>query len=131
MQGLLTVKPDSPYVRRIAPVLEKKKRLGVDSWGGSTAYLAPVLKPLEDLVAAEFPESPGARPYPWGAKQRIGRLVRNILLAELMVPEFGACFAGVDSAQAEALASSFDFDACDRNAQLAEVVRAHTGAAAG
>lgn len=129
MQGLLTVKPDSPYVQRIASVLEKKKRLGVDSWGGSQEYLRPVLQPLEDLVAKEFPESPGARPYPWGAKQRIGRLVRNILLAELMVPEFGECFRGVGSVEAEVLASSFDFAQCDRNTQLAEVVRSYTGTA--
>ena len=29
--------PDSAYLRRIAPVLEKKQRLGVDSWGSTDA----------------------------------------------------------------------------------------------
>ena len=128
MQGLATVRADSPYVRRIASVLEKKKRLGVDSWGGSQEYLRPALKPLEDLVAKEFPETPETKSYPWGAKQRIGRLVRNILLAELMLPEFGECFRGVDAGEAEVLAASFDFGSCELNSELASVVRSYAGA---
>ena len=39
LQGLVHADPGSAYLRRLAPVLEKKARLGVDSWG-STARIA-------------------------------------------------------------------------------------------
>jgi hypothetical protein len=64
LQGLVTVPPDSPYARRIADVLAKKKRLGTDAWGGTDRRIRHVLAPLEDLVAAEFPDF---NPYPGGS----------------------------------------------------------------
>ena len=35
LQGVVSASPESPYMRRIAPVLEKKARLGVDAWGST------------------------------------------------------------------------------------------------
>jgi endoglucanase len=120
LQGLVTVRPGSPYVRRIAPVLEKKRRLGTDSWGGSDAGVRHVLEPIEKLFAAEFPDF---APYPWGARQWIARVVRQILLAEPLVEEFGRCFEGVNAAETAELADSFAFAACDRNERIAGLLR--------
>ncbi|ADB31179.1 glycoside hydrolase family 5 [Kribbella flavida DSM 17836] len=122
LQGLVHARPDSPYLQRIAPFLEKKKRLGADSWGGNDAGVRHVLAPIEQLFAEEFPEYD---PFPWGRRQWIAVLVRNILLAEPLVDQYAACFEGVTPAEAETLADSFSFPNCTRRTPLADLLRAH------
>jgi endoglucanase len=119
LQGLVTVRPDSPYVRQIAGVLAKKRRLATDSWGGDDRQIRHLLDPIEQFVAEEFPDF---NPYPWGARRWIARIVREIVLGEPLVEEFGRCFAGLSPAAAAGLAGSFAFAACDRNARLAALV---------
>lgn len=121
MQGLAVVPASSPYVTRIAGILEKKNRLGTDSWGGSDRNVRHVLEPLEKLVASEFPDF---NPYPWGQGRWISRLIREILLAEPLVEEFAACFDGISVPEATKLAESFAFGSCSLNSRLADVVRA-------
>ncbi|HEY2508709.1 MAG TPA: glycoside hydrolase family 5 protein [Streptosporangiaceae bacterium] len=116
LQGVVSARSDSPYVQRIAAVLAKKERLATDSWGGDDRQIRYLLDPIEKLVAAEFPNF---SPYPWGPRQWIGRIVREILLGEPMAEEFGNCFAGVSPAAAAELAESFAFAACQRNERLA------------
>ncbi|HEX6451687.1 MAG TPA: cellulase family glycosylhydrolase [Trebonia sp.] len=120
LQGLMTVPPDSPYARRIGGVVAKKKRLGTDAWGGSDRHVRDVLEPLEKLVAAEFPDFD---PYPWGQRRWISRLIREILLAEPLVEEFAACFAGVSPAEAGELAESFAYPNCQPNERIAALLR--------
>ena len=50
--------PDSAYLRRIAPVLEKKARLGVDSWGSTDAGVRDILEPIERLFQRGVPRLP-------------------------------------------------------------------------
>lgn len=64
LQGLVYARPDSAYLRRIAPVLEKKTRLGADSWGGSDRQVRQLLDPIEDSSTAS---SPGSTPSPGDA----------------------------------------------------------------
>ncbi|RZS79006.1 aryl-phospho-beta-D-glucosidase BglC (GH1 family) [Motilibacter rhizosphaerae] len=125
LQGVVTARPDSAYLQRIAPVLEKKRRLGVDRWGGSDRGIRHVLEPLERLFEEEFPDF---TPFPWGQKHWIGVLVRSVMLSEPMVDEFAACFAGVGPDEAERLARSFALDQCDVREGLAAVLRAQPGA---
>jgi endoglucanase len=120
MQGLATARPGSPYMRRVAPVIEKKRRLGTDSWGGTDRHIRHIMEPIEDLFAEEFP---GFDPYPWGAQPWIARLVRHILLAEPLVEDFARCFAGAGPAEAAELAGSFALDNCDRSDRLAGLLR--------
>ncbi|MEO3819096.1 cellulase family glycosylhydrolase [Plantactinospora sp. B24E8] len=122
LQGLVYADPDSPYLRRIAPVLAKKKRLGADSWGGVDREVRHLLDPVEALFDEEFPDFD---PYPWGRKAWINLLVRNILLAEPLVRDFGRAFADVTPDEAETLAGSFAFDGCVRRSRLAETLRSH------
>jgi hypothetical protein len=126
LQGLTYARADSAYVRRIAPVLEKKARLGSDSWGGNDLQIRHILGPIEELFDKEFPDF---EPFPWGRRSYIQTLVRNILLAEPLVGEFGRCFDGVSPAQAEELASCFALAACERREPLAEVLRTHQAGA--
>ncbi|GAA5064216.1 hypothetical protein HNP84_006885 [Thermocatellispora tengchongensis] len=125
LQGLVRVREDSAYLRRIAPAREKKDRLGADSWGGVDTHVRHILDPIEELFDKEFP---GFQPYPWGRRGWINLLVRNILLAEPLVEDFGRCFTGVDPDEAERLAACFDFAACEPREGLAEVLREHLAA---
>ena len=68
---------------------------------------------------------PGFQPYPWGARDYIKTMVRNILLAEPLVDEFARCFAGVTPDEAAELAGCFAFDRCDRRAELIGALREH------
>jgi hypothetical protein len=118
-QGLVYTAPDSPWVQRIRPVLEKKVRLGVDTWASTDAPIRQVMAPIEELFAREYPDFD---PFPFGQKRWVDTLVRNILLAQPMAKDFGNCFAGVDNQTAIALAESFSFRNCVRNLRLADLV---------
>ena len=121
LQGLVYAPSESAYVRQIRPVLEKKARLGVDQWGSDDTKVRHLLDPIERVVEDEFPEF---HPYPWGQRRWVHTLVRHILLAEPLVDDFGACFAGLGAEEAEALADSFRFDRCTRRDRLAEILAA-------
>jgi endoglucanase len=120
VQGLVHAAPDSAWMRRVRPVLEKKQRLGVDRWATLDTHLRPVLQPLEDLVAAEFPDF---EPFPYGQRWLVHRLVRHILLAEAMVGDLAGRFVGATAADVEDLADSFGFERCVRRTQLEELLR--------
>ncbi|WP_084039903.1 glycoside hydrolase family 5 protein [Demequina sp. NBRC 110053] len=120
LQGLVSARPDSGYLTRIRPVLEKKARLGVDSWGSTDAQVRDVLDPIEDLFEREFPEF---APYPWGAKRWIHGHVRHVMLAEAMVDEFARAFAGVTPDEAESLAQDFSLERCQVRTRLARILQ--------
>ncbi|GAA3640324.1 hypothetical protein GCM10022200_24960 [Microbacterium awajiense] len=120
LQGVVTVDPGSDYIRRIAPVVEKKDRLGVDSWGSTDAGVRKILEPIERLFEKEFPSF---QPYPWGARRWIHGHVRHVMLAEAMVDEFAAAFTGVEPDEAEALADAFSFRNCRLREGLATILR--------
>ncbi len=120
LQGVLSASPESEYLRRLQPFLEKKARLGVDSWGSTDAGVRGILDPVERLFAEEFPDF---QPYPWGAKRWIHGHVRHVMLAEAMVDEFARSFTGVTPDQAEALADAFAIENCVVREPLAAILR--------
>jgi hypothetical protein len=123
LQGLVHAAHDSPYLRRIKPVLDKKTRLGVDAWGSTDEGVRDVLAPLEALVRREFP---GFDPFPFGQRSWVHGLVRHILLAEPLVDDFARCFEGVGAAELDALADSFRFQDCVQRAPLLDILRNST-----
>jgi hypothetical protein len=120
LQGVVHAAAESSYVRRIQPVLEKKARLGVDSWGSTDAGVRHILDPIEATFAEEFPDYD---PFPWGAQRWVHLLVRHILLAEPMVADFERCFEGLSPDDAEALADDFRLDRCVQRRRLVEILR--------
>lgn len=122
LQGLVCVAPDAPYLARIAPVLAKKARLGVDAWGSLDTGVRHILEPIERTFRDEFP---GFDPFPFGPRSWIDTLVRHILLAEPLVQDFARCFQGLTPEQAEALADGFGFDRCRVREPLADLLRHH------
>lgn len=121
LQGLAFADPDSAYLRAIAPVLEKKARLGVDSWGATDAGVRHIVEPVERLFEEEFPDF---QPYPWGAKRWIAGHLRHVMLAEAMVDEYARCFAGLGREEAAALADAFAFANCRIRSPLADILTA-------
>ena len=122
LQGLVHASADSPYVSLIAPAVEQKARLGVDSWGGSDVGVRDILDPIDETFDREFP---GYAPYPWGRQPHIAVLVRHILLAEPLAERFGRLFNGVDVARARELAASFRFENTVERTGLTELLRSH------
>jgi len=119
LQGVAYAKPDSAWMARIRPILEKKARLGVDAWGARDTGVRGILEPIERTFAEEFPNY---RPFPFGAKRHIDQLVRHMLLAEPMVEEFAALFRDVNMDGIDALMRSFQFENCARRVRLAEIL---------
>ena len=119
LQGVVYAAPDSPYLERIRPIIEKKARLGVDAWGGKDAEIRDVMEPLERLFEREYP---GYEPFPFGVQREIELLVRNILLAEPMLPEYAGLFRGMGEEEIDAMMRSFRFENCVRREPLAGVL---------
>ena len=121
LQGLVYVDPKSAYLQRIAPVLEKKARLGTDAWGSNDAGIKDVMTPVYERFKKEFPDY---NPFPFGQDNWIKTLVRNILLAEPLVEDFGKCFEGVSVKEAGALADGFAIRNCLKRERLLKILEA-------
>ncbi len=124
LQGLVHADPGSAYMRRIAPVIEKKARLGVDSWGSTDVGVRDILDPIEELFRTEFPDF---EPYPWGARRWIHGHIRHVMLAEAMVGDFARAFDGVRPDEAERLADAFALAGCRVREPLAAILSTATG----
>ncbi|GGL27306.1 glycoside hydrolase family 5 protein [Planomonospora parontospora] len=122
LQGLVSADPAGPYLRRFGDFIAKKTRLGADRWGSTMEESADVLAPLHRLVETEFPEWD---PYPWGARYQTDDLIRHILVAQALLPEYAALFKGLSDDELVALADSFALPACVRREPLIELLTAN------
>jgi endoglucanase len=125
LQGVVYAAPDSPWSERIRPIIEKKARLGVDAWGGTDAEIRHIMGPLEKLFAKEYP---GYDPFPFGSKREIELLVRNILLAEPLLPEYAELFRGMGEDEIDAMMRSFRFENCVKREALAGILSEYSEA---
>ncbi|TMR24018.1 glycoside hydrolase family 5 protein [Nonomuraea turkmeniaca] len=117
LQGL--VHASGPYLHRFGDFLAKKQRLGADRWGSTMEESADVLAPLHQLIEAEFP---GWDPYPWGARYQSDDLIRHILIAQALLPEYAELFRGLGDDELFALADSFLLEQCVRREPLLELL---------
>ncbi len=120
LQGVVYVDPQSEYLRLIRGVLDLKRRLGTDSWGGSDLGVRDILDPIDEIMDNQFPDY---APYPWGRRQHVFRLVRHILLAEPLAEKYAALFDGMSSERAGELARSFSFEKTLVRERLAGILR--------
>ncbi|GIH90632.1 glycoside hydrolase family 5 protein [Planobispora siamensis] len=125
LQGLVTADPAGPYMRRFGSFIAKKTRLGADRWGSTMEESADILTPLHQLMEAEFPEWD---PYPWGARYQTDDLIRHILIAQALLPEYAALLKGLTDEELLALADSFALSACARREPLIELLAGNLGA---
>jgi hypothetical protein len=122
LQAVVYADPESKWMQRIRPIVEKKARLGVDSWGGVDTQIRHIMDPLEQTFAREFPNYD---PFPFGTQWQIRRLVRHILLAEPLLEEFGALFKGMTETKIDEMMQSFRFDNCVQRTELANILKAY------
>jgi endoglucanase len=108
-QGLVHVRPDSPYGELVADFVAKKVRLGVDQWGSTGSENADITQPVQDLVEREAPDFD---PYPWGRFDWVRTLLLNITFAQPLVREYAELFRGLGDDELVALADSFAFSNC-------------------
>lgn len=110
---------DTPYMKHFAAFLDKKHKLAIDPWGTDDTYVRPVYQKLEDFIADHIaPEHRELYPPIWKFDMRIGRLSRNILLAEYMVKEWADLFKGLSEEQLDELAGSFKLENCLKREEL-------------
>jgi endoglucanase len=108
-QGLVHVRPDSPYLQRFADFVAKKNRLSADRWGGDGVGVREVSQPLQDLIATEFPDFD---PYPWGRADWVRLMLLNITISHPLAVEYAELFRGLGEDELAALADSFAFENC-------------------
>lgn len=118
-QGLVSVKPESPWRRLMQPLMDKKARLGAEGWGTTDRGIGNVIEPVKGLVRTEYPDF---NPYPFGVDDWVATLFRSIMLAEPMLDEVKRLVAPLDEAELVHLARSFRFEACAIREPLARIV---------
>ena len=119
LQALVYQPKTTAWMQRIQPMLEKKARLGSDSWGGVETGIHEVMEPIDAMLDREFPDYD---PYPNGAKREARLLVRHILIAEALLSEYGKAFEGLTDDQVVALAQSFRLDQAERRTRLEAIL---------
>ncbi len=122
LQGIAYAAPDSKWMERIRPILERKARLGVDAWGGRDTEVQHIVAPIEQTFQHEFPDY---HPFPFGPKRHIAQLVRHMLLAEPLVDVFAACFKDVTEQEIDELMQSFEFKNCVQRTELAQLLASY------
>ncbi len=124
LQGLVYTAPESAYMRRFGALIAKKARLGIDSWGSTDAEVPEAVEPVHELIAREFPTW---SPYPWNPRSSADDIVRHILFAQAMLPEYAEAFRGLDDSELDALADSFALANCVQRTPLLRLLTSSVG----
>ncbi|KAG8885360.1 hypothetical protein FRB97_001435 [Tulasnella sp. 331] len=122
-QGMVYASPDTAYITRLKPFLQKKKRLAADAWGADVSAIEGIFKPVEDWLNEEVPGIVHKYPPTWKARKHISRLIRNILLSEELYPEYAAYFEGLSFEELDEMAAGFKFQNCLQRQGLNDAIR--------
>ena len=84
-QGMVYLDPSTPYMKLIAPFVEKKQRLGLDFWGctdkeGVRDVYEPFIQGLKKMIPSHLQK----KKYPpvWTFERQVERAVRECLVSE-------------------------------------------------
>jgi endoglucanase len=77
------------------------------------------MSPIEELFKKEFRDY---NPYPQGQQGQIDLLVRHILIAEALVPEYCNLFKDLSEEKLTELAQSFRFDNYVKRKRLEDIL---------
>ncbi len=127
-QGMVFTDPTSPYIQLLKPFLEKKKRLGLDSWGRDDRHVDDIWRPVVKHLNAEIPDTyhKGGYPFHWGLERHLARNVREMFMGDLLMSEFADYFTGKSKEELDVLAASFKFENCIFRHSLNETLKATT-----
>ena len=124
LQGLVTVDPESPYM---APLRRPDREEGPPGRGLLGLDRRRVARALRAAARARRERVPGVGAVPVERALDHRRLVRHLLLAQAMLPEYAERFRGLDDDELDALADSFRLASCVPRARLAAVLRERRG----
>ncbi len=119
LQAIMHQKDSTPYMKLVSAFLAKKDSLGADAWGSTDKNIRQVMEPLEKLFKKEFPDY---NPYPKGQQGEIDLLVRHILIAQALVPEYCNLFKDKSDKELVALAESFRFENYVKRNRLEDIL---------
>ena len=119
LQAIMHQTAATPYMKLVEAFLEKKDSLGADAWGSTDKDIRQVMEPVEVLFKKEFP---AYDPYPKGPQGEINLLIRHILIAEALVPEYCNLFKGLSDEDLTAMARSFRFENYVKRERLEEIL---------
>jgi endoglucanase len=119
LQAIMHQNENTPYMKLVSAFLSRKDSLGADAWGSTDKNIRQVIEPLEELLKKEFP---GYNPYPKGQQSQIDLMVRHILIAEALVPEYCSLFEGLSDKELTALAQSFQFENYMKRKRLEDIL---------
>jgi aryl-phospho-beta-D-glucosidase BglC (GH1 family) len=122
LQGVVYAAPDSPWMERVRPIVDKKNRLGADAWGTTDAGIQQVIRPIEELFEKEFPNY---KPFPFGVRRHVAQLVRHMLISEALLDEWAERFRGVNADDIDRLMQSFLFNNCSQRTELAQILASY------
>ncbi|KAG8893517.1 hypothetical protein FRC00_010416 [Tulasnella sp. 408] len=122
-QGMVYVSPDTAYIKRLKPFLEKKKRLAADEWGCDVSTVDHIFKPVDNWLLEEVPGIKKRYPPMWNVTTHVGRVLRNILLSEELYPEYAAYFQDLSFEDLEEMAASFKFENCVQRQGLNDAIK--------
>lgn len=125
-QGMVYVKPDTPYMRLLRPFLLKKKRTAVDAWGFDDTPVRDVFEPMEKWLVENAPGVDRLYPPMWKARQHLYRRVRNCLLGEVLCDEYAEYFRDKSTEELDALAKSFALENCQKREKLDAILAEDT-----
>ena len=119
LQAIMHQKATTPYMKLVSAFLAKKDSLGADAWGSTDKDIRQVMDPVEELFKKEFP---GYDPYPSGQRGMINLMVRHLLIAEALVPEYCNLFKGLSDEELTALAQSFGYENYVKRTRLEDIL---------
>jgi hypothetical protein len=126
LQGMVHTSPTSPWNTLIAPFLEKKKRLQLDSWGKyPSEEVEALIKPLVEWIDKVSPTAKEVYPTNWDTGKHIDRAVLQTFLSESLQMEFAGLFAEKSIEELEQLAASFKFENCLQREGLNQIMSAY------
>ena len=119
LQAIMHQKSTTPYMKLDSAFLTRKDSLGADEWGSTDKNIRQVMAPIEELFKNEFPNY---NPYPFGQESQIELLVRHILIAEALVPEYCNLFKDKSDEELTALAQSFRYENYVKRTRLEDIL---------
>jgi endoglucanase len=123
IMGWVQLPPESPYVRRIAHILEAKRLLDTDFWMG---WLPST--PAKEQVAAltRLIEETIGDPTVHAGARYVGQAVLDNYAGGLMQPAYANCFKGLSRAELDELLASFALANCRPYTPLIDIIKKHT-----
>ena len=122
--GIVTVRVDSPWMQRIAPVHRLKTELRADSWIDRTSPgVDSHLQGLSTLIQSRLETLSGMKLSPY---EELGFMVGDRYLSRILLPAFVEQFTDMTESEIDSMLASFAFENCDKRTILANLIQNYT-----